>query len=458
MNITQENTDDLNVTLTVEITPEDYEERVTKVLKDYRKKTVMDGFRPGKVPFGLIRKLHRIPVLVDEVNKLLNESITKHIEENKLKVLGEPLPNEEKKEEFDWEKQDIFNFHVDLGLSPELEITLSEKIKIPYFKIIIDDELMQETITNYLTQLGEMKEVDEVGEEDMVEGILTETDHQENPLKNGITIENAVINITDIKDDNTRKSLLGKHKNERIVIEIKHAIPGENERAAMLKIKKEHLADVHPRFLFEITGIRRFQKAEENQETYDKLFGKDIIKSHEEFVEKIKEIIRQQLDGESNLQYQTDARKKMISLIQPHLPEDFLKRWLVTVNKDKFSSEEIEKDFPLFIEDLKWQLIRDKIAETTEIKITEEEIHDYAMAVTREQFKQYGLGYLPDEQAAQYAKERLTKEEDYNRFVTAIMNNKVFDYLKTEVKLDEKEISREEFSKMQKEENEKETK
>ncbi len=458
MNITQENTDDLNVTLTIEITPEDYKERVTKILKDYRKKAVMDGFRPGKVPFGLISKLHRVPVLVDEVNKLLNESITKHIEENKLKVLGEPLPNEEKKEEFDWEKQDIFNFHIDLGLSPELEITLSKRIKVPYYKITIDDQLTQETIDNYLTQLGEMKEMDEIGEENMVEGTLTETDQEGKPLKDGITTENAVINITDIKDENTRKSLLGKHKEEKIVLKIKHAIPGENERAAMLKIKEERLADVHPHFLFEITGIRRFQKAEENQETYDKLFGKDIIKSHEEFVKKINGVIRQQLDGESNLRFQTDARKKMISLVRPPLPEDFLKRWLIAVNKEKFSPEEIEKDFPVFIEDLKWQLIRDNIAEKTAIKITEEEIHDYAMAVTREQFRQYGLGYLPDKQVTQYARERLTKEEDHNRFVSAIMNNKVSDYLKTAVKLDEKEISREDFTKMQKEEKEKETK
>ncbi len=459
MNITQEQVDDLNITLAVEITPEDYEERVDKILRDYRKKAVMDGFRPGKVPFGLIKKLHRVPVLVDEVNKILNEAITGYVQENKLDILGEPLPNEEKKEEFDWEKQDTFRFYVDLGLSPEPEINLTKKIKVPYYKIKIDDELREETINSYLAQLGEMKSVDEVGEKDMLDGKLTETDPDGNPVENGIHIEEAVINMPDIKDEETKKSLLGKHKGDQVILEIKHIYPGEEERAAALKIKQENLEEVKPHFLFEIKDIRRFQDAEENQEFYDKLFGKDVVKTHEEFIEKIDDLLRHQLDSESNVRYQTDVRRKLISLINPPLPEAFLKRWLIATNKEKFTPEQIEKEFDLFLDDLKWQLIRDKIAEMAEIKVAEEELREYAMAVTREQFRQYGLGYLPDEQIAQYAEERLKKEEDYNRFVSGVLNNKVFDYLKTMIKLDEKEIARKDFFDMiEKEEKAKEEK
>ncbi|HHJ10431.1 MAG TPA: trigger factor [Bacteroidetes bacterium] len=445
MNITQENIDDLNVTLSVEISPEDYEERVTKILRDYRKKAVMDGFRPGKVPFGLIKKLHRVPVLVDEVNKILNESITNYVQENKLDILGEPLPNEEKKEEFDWEKQDTFRFFVDLGLSPKLEINLTKKIKVPYYKIKIDDELRKETINSYLAQLGEMKSVDEVGEKDMLDGKLTETDTGGNPVEKGIHIEEAVINMPDIKDEETKNSLLGKHKGDKVLLEIKHVYPGEEERAAALKTDRKNLEEVKPYFLLEIKDIRRFHNAEENQEFYDKLFGKDVVKTHEEFIEKIDDLLRHQLDGESNMRYQTEVRRKLISLINPPLPEAFLKRWLIAVNKEKFTPEQIEKEFDLFLDDLKWQLIRDKIAEMAEIKVGKEELREYAMAVTREQFRQYGMGYLPDEQIAQYAEERLKKEEDYNRFASGILNNKVFDHLKTVIKLDEKEISRKDF-------------
>ncbi len=436
------------MTLAVEITPEDYEERVTKILKDYKKKAVMDGFRPGKVPLGLIKKLHRVPVLVEEVNKILNESITNYIRDNNLDILGEPLPNEEKDDQFDWEKQDTFLFHIDLGLAPALEINLTKKIKIPWYKIEIDDELRQETINSYLAQLGEMKSVDETGEKDMVEGALTETDAEGNPVEKGIHIDMAVIHMADIKDEETKKILSGKHKGDKVLIEIKHLYPGEEERAAALRIQKEELETVKPHFLFEIKDIRRFQDAEENQEFYDKLFGKDVVKSHEEFMEKIDDLLRHQLDGESNMRFQKDAREKLISLINPPLPEDFLKRWLLAVNKDKFTPEQIDKEFDLFLEDTKWQMIRDKIADMAELTATQEELREYAMAVTREQFRQYGLGYLPDEQIAQYAEERLQKEEDYNRFVSGVLNNKVFDYLKTVVKLDEKKISRKDFFEM----------
>jgi trigger factor len=458
MNITQENIDDLNLTLNVEITPEDYEERVTKILRDYRKNANLKGFRPGKVPFGLINKMYRTPVLVDEVNKILNESVTQYIRDKKLNVLGEPLPSEEKKDEFDWEKDTVFRFYVDLGLAPEPEINLSKRIKIPYYKIKIDDEILQQTIDSYLSQLGQMVSVDVSEEEDMLEGILTETDEEGNPVENGIRVENAVLNLPAVKDKKTKKSLLGKKKGDKVLLEIALALPDEEERLSTLKITKEEMEGIKPHFLFEIKDIRRFQKAEENQETYDKMFGKDVVKSHEEFVEKIKESLQYQLDGESNSKYQHDVRKKLLSLVEIPLPEEFLKRWLLAANKEKFTPEQIDKEFDLFLEDLRWQIIRDKIAAEAELKVTHEEIKEYAMALTREQFRQYGLGYLPDEQIAQYAEDILKKEDEYNRIVSAILNNKVFNHLKTVIKLDEKEISREKFNKLldeDKKENEK---
>ncbi len=455
MNITQENNDDLNVTLAVEIGPEDYEERVMKILRDYRKKARFDGFRPGHVPLSLIKKMYHTPVLVDEVNKILNEAVTNYIRDNQLNVLGDPLPNEEKKEEFDWTKDTVFRFYVDLGLFPDPEINLSKRIKVPYYKIKIDDDLLRETIDNYLTQLGRMESVDEVGEEDMIEGVLTETTEEGEPRENGIRVENAVINMPAVKEKKTRKELLGKKKGDKVLVPIADILPDEEERANTLKTDKEKLNEVSPYFLLEIKDVRRFMKAEENQETYDRLFGKDAVKDHETFVEKIRESLRYQLDLESDSKYQKDVRKKLLSLIEVPLPEDFLKRWLIEANKGKLSPEQIDKEFDLFLEDLRWQIIRDKIAKEAGLQVTYEEIKEYAMALTRDQFRQYGLGNLPDEQVEQYANEILKKEDEYNRIVAAILNKKVFDHLKGVIKLDEKEISREKFRKMIEEEEEK---
>ncbi len=458
MNITQEKTDDLNLTLAVEIGPEDYEERVTRILRDYRKKARLDGFRPGHVPLGLIKKMYGTPVLVDEVNKILNEAVTNYIRDNKLNVLGEPLPNEEKKDEFDWNKDTVFRFYVDLGLAPDPEINLSKRIKVPYYKIRIDDELLQETIDNYLAQLGSMVSVDEVDDEDMLEGTLTEANEQGEPLPDGHHAENAVINMPAVTDKKTRKELLGRKKGDKVIVPLEKVIPDEEERANTLKIKKEELADLSPYFLFEIRDIRRFQKAEENQETYDRLFGKDVVKDHDTFVQKIRESLEYQLGLDSNAKYQKDVRKKLLSLIEVPLPKDFLKRWLIATNKEKYTPEQIEKEFDLFLEDLRWQIIRDKIAASANIQVTHEEIKEYAKALTREQFRQYGLGNLPDEQIEQYANEILKKEDEYNRIVSSILNNKVFDHLKSVIKLDEKEVSRDKFRKILEEDEKKDEK
>jgi len=456
MNITQDNIDELNVTLAVEIAPEDYEEKVTKVLKGYRKKAVMDGFRPGKVPFGLISKMHRVPVLIDEINKLLIETISDYIKENKLNVLGDPLPNNKKQEKLDWENQDTFRFHIDVGLAPELEINLSKRIKVPYYKIKIDDTLTNKYIDNYLEQLGQIVSSDQVREHDQIVAKFTETYPEGNPVEKGVFVEEAAISLPAVRDESVKQSLLGKQKGDKILLEIKKVFPDDNDLAEALKINKEKLYHIQPHFLFEIEDIKRFEKAQENQGAYDKLFGKDQVKNHEEFVRKINEIIRQRLDTDSEMLYHTDVKDKLVSFINPSLPEDFLKRWLVSLNKEKYTPEKIEKEFDMFLTDLKWQLIRDKIAEMNEIKIAGEEILEYAKAITREQFRQYGLENMADEQITRYTQEMLKKEDDYNKIVSGILDNKIYNHLKTIIKLDEKEISHEDFNKLYEEKLKKE--
>lgn len=447
MNVTQEKKDDLNMTIAVTMTPEDYEKDVDRVLHDYRKKVVLDGFRPGKVPFGLVKKMYGKSVLADEINKKFSEAIAGYITENKLNILGEPLPaRDEEPPDFDHQKE--FTLKVDVALSPEFEVNLSKKIKIPYYTIKIDDDLLKEYIDSYRKQLGELKDTETVGEADYLKGTLVEVNPDGAPVENGLKVEDAAISLAALKDDEARKLFIGKKTGDTVLLEMKKVFPNETDLAALLSVEKTQLDTLKPHFMYTISEIKRFTDAEENQAFYDKVFGKDEVKTHEEFVEKMKEIIRRNLDNESESRFGKDAVDKLVEVINPPLPEDFLKRWLKETNKGNFTEEQIDAEFDDFIHGLKWELIRDKIAQDQEIKVSEEEILEFAKAYTHSQFHQYGLGHLPEEEIEKFAREQMGKEENYRKFHANVLDRKVIDSLKTVVKIDDKKISREDFNKL----------
>jgi trigger factor len=454
MNIVKENANDLTAVLKVQITKEDYTEKVESMLADYRKKARIDGFRPGKVPAGMIRKMYGKGVLIEEVNKLISESLTNYIRDEKLNVLGEPLPNQNQKQ-IDFDNDTEYEFVFDIALSPEVEIKLSKKDKVVYYNIKVDEKLLESHTDNYTRKFGEFVDVEETTDNEMLSGNFTQLNENGEILENGIKVDDVRITIEYIKDEDIKKTFAGKKLADKITFDLRKAYPSDAEIASMLKIEKEVAANITGDFQFEITKLQRFQKAEINQELFDKAYGKDVVKSVEEFNAKLTEEIQQNFVKETDYRFLFDAKKKIVNKINPELPTEFLKRWLTIVNEGKFTAEQIEEEFPKFEEDLKWQVIKDQFIRTNEIKVEESEILDLAKEITAAQFAQYGLANMPDEQLATYAQEILKKDDERRNLYEKKFEDKVVNVIKDSVKLDIKEITTEDFQKLWEEEQKK---
>ncbi len=448
MNIHREDVDPLNATLKIEIQKKDYEARVEAVLKDYRKKARLDGFRPGKVPFGLIRKMYGKTVLIEEINKIISESLSRYITEENLSILGEPLPNEKEQKTIDWDHQEEFEFIFDLGLAPPIEVILSAKDKIPYYTIAIDNKIKETYKDDYLRKLGSFKSVEKAGEEDLLKGSINQLDVAGEIVETGISVEETSFSLGAVKDKAMVKKSIGKQVNDTIDFDIKKAFPNDTEITSILKIDKDQVPLTEPNFRFTIREISHFEKAEMNQEFFDKAFGEGNVTSETEFDKKIEEEIATQLAKESEFRFAIDVKEKMIKKVKMDLPSEFLKRWLKVVNKEKVTEEQIEKDFDHFENDLKWQLIQDQIIKDNEIKISEDEITEYAKEYAKMQFQQYGMSNIPDEYLTNYTKEMLGREEDAKKLYGRKYEEKVIEFIKEQVKLDNKKVSSDEFNKL----------
>lgn len=447
MNIVKENINDLNAVLRITITADDYSEKVENTLKDYRKKARIDGFRPGKVPAGLVKKMYGKGALIEEVNKLISESLTNYIRDEKLNLLGEPLPSKDQKTiDFDNEKE--FEFAFDIALSPKVEVKLSKRDKVPYYNIKVDKKLLETHTDNYARKFGEFKDVDVTTDIEMLSGNFAQLDEENNVLEDGIKADDVRITIEYIKDEEIKKTFGGKKVGDTVVFDVRKAYPSDSEIASMLRIDKEVAKNLNGNFQFEITKIQKFEKAEINQDLFDKAFGKDVVKTVDEFNAKLKEEIKANFKKDMDYRFMIDAKNKFIEKFNPELPTEFLKRWLVAINEGKFTPEQIEEEFPKFEEDLKWQVIKDQIIRDNEIKVEESEILDLAKEVTAAQFAQYGLANLPDEQLAVYAQEILKKDSERRNLYERKFEDKVVDFIKDSIKLDEKEITTEEFQKL----------
>ncbi len=447
MNITRENIDNLNAVLKVHIEKNDYQEKVEKVLRDYRKKANIKGFRPGMVPIDLIRKMYGLAVKVDEINKSVSESIHKYITDEKIDILGDPLPKTDEQEKFDFEKQDDFNFSFEMGLAPAFEVNSGKKDKVTSYEIIIDEKMRNDFVANYTRRYGEFKKEEATGEKDILKGKIEDVDEKGNQVPEGLFNENSTLAVDIIKDEEIKKNFIGKKENDSIDFDIRKAFPNEIEIAGLLGKKKEETEGLEGIFRFTIREITRFYSAEINQELFNRIYGENIVNSEEEFMKKIEEEITAGLKNETDFKLMQDIKKLILENTDFNLPEDFLKKWLLKVNENT-TEEQIEKEFDSFRKDLKWQLIRNKVARDNEIKISEEELQKEAENITRYQFRQYGLFYATDEQIASYARETLKREDDAKRIADKILEDKVLEKLKETVKTEEKKITAEEFNKL----------
>jgi trigger factor len=447
MNITRENTNELNAVLTVKIEKTDYVEKVENVLKDYRKKANIKGFRPGMVPIGLVRKMYGKAIQVDEINKIVTENIQQYLVDEKLEILGDPIPKADEQEKIDFDTQEEFTFSFELGLAPQFELKLSKKNKVSHYEISVDEKMKNDYLDNYTRRYGEFRNSDSIEEKDVVKGKIEAVENDGNPVSEGISIENTSLGIDLIKDEDIKKQFLGKEVNDAVTFDLKKAFPNDIEIAGLLKIKKEEVAGINGNFIFTVNEITRFHPAELGKELYDKIYGEGIVTTEEEFMKKIEEEIVASLTRESEFKLMQDIKKLALEKTDFQLPEEFLKRWLLRVN-EKTTEDLIEKEFDSFRTDLKWQLIRNKVAKDNEMKITEEELQLEAENITRYQFRQYGLFYATDEQISNYAKETLKREDDAKRIADKIIEEKVLTQMKELVKLETKSATVEEFNKL----------
>ena len=448
MNISRENIDDVNAIIKIVIEKADYEKEVADKLKEYRQKASIPGFRPGKAPAGLIKKRYGTAVLVEEVNKLLSHNLSKHLVEEKLNILGEPLPNEEQQKSINWETDENFEFAFDIALAPEVNVTLDKNQEFNYYTIAVSEEMIDQQVEHTSSQLGTNVPVEEASDNSSVRGNFVQLDAEGNEVEAGIQPENVLLAVDMMKDKEIQSSFVGCKKDDIIIFDPVKAFENRHEVSHMLNISKEEAEALNSEFRFTVTEILQFEKADLNEELFKKLYGEDTeVKTMEDFRAKIKEEIANSLTYSSEHKFTLDTRDTLIESNKIELPEAFLKRWLITINKE-LTTEQIEEEFDPFIKDLKWQLIKDSIAKENELKVTPEETEDFAKQMARAQYNQYGIYDIPDEQLNSFAQMLLEKPEEKERIYKKLHEDKVISVVKEKVSLNQKEVSQEEFNKM----------
>ena len=449
MKITRDNIDELNAVIKVVIEKSDYELKVENTLKDYRKKAKIDGFRPGMVPIGIIRKMFGKSVIAEEVNKVLEESLQDYFTKENITVLGDPLPHDDKEPEINWDSQSEFEFVFDIGISPEFEAPVNEKEKIPYYKIKIDDDARRQHVDRLVSRYGSFKETEQVTGNEMIKADIIQVDKQGQPVPEGVKVEDASLYLEFIKDEKMRKKFKDLRVGDELELDMHKAFPSEVDLAALLKIDKDKLKEIKDDFKLTLKSISVFEKPEINQDLFDKIYGKDVVKSKEEFDQQVDKELTASMEREGDYKFTADVKDYYLKKFKKNLPADFLKRWLLKVNEGKFTREQVDKDFEQFAGDLKWQLIKSRITRENDIKITEEELRAFIGFNLRMQFLQYyGIPNVPEETLAKYVEEALKDKSEIRRYSEKLIENKVFDLVKKNVKLEEKETTLEKFNKM----------
>jgi len=451
MNIKFESADKINGLMTISIEQADYQEAVDKKLKEYRKKAQVPGFRPGMVPMGLIKKQYGTAVKVDEVNRILGEKLYEYVRENKIQMLGEPLPNEEKQQPQDLAGDGPFEFVFDIAVAPEFKAELTGKDKVTFYNIKVDDKLIDDQVQMYASQAGEFVEAKEWSGNDTLKGDIRQLDKKGNTLEGGITVEGGMIMPSYVKGEDEKKKFDGAKLGDIITFNPKKAYPDNDaEVAALLKTDKEAVKDLDSDFSFQITEIRHFQPAAVDAKLFEKVFGEGV-KDEADFRQRIADSLKGQLVLNSDFKFLRDVRayvEKKVGDLQ--FPEALLKRVMLNNNKDK-GEEFVEKNFKASIDELKWHLIKEQLVAATGIKVEDADLKAVAKDAIRAQFAQYGMTNIPEDVLDNYAEEQLKKRENVESFVERAIDVKLTQALKGIVKLTEKEVTLDEFNKMMQE-------
>lgn len=451
MNISFENADKINGLLTLTIEKDDYQPEVDKILKDYRKKANIPGFRPGQAPMGLIKRQYGTAVKVDAVNKLLGDKIYEYIRENKIQMLGEPMPNTEKQPELDFEKDENFEFVFDIAVAPEFKIELSDKDSVDYYNIEVDDKLVDQQVDMFASRAGHYEKVEEydAAQNDMLKGDMRELDAEGNTKEDGIVVESAVLMPSYIKVDEQKALFDGAKLGNIITFNPKKAYPDSDvEVSSLLKIEKGQAANMTSDFTYQITEISRFTKAELNQELFDQVYGEGAVADEKAFREKIAEGIKLQLQGDQDYKFLVDVRAYAENKVgELQFPTELLKKIMLNNNKDK-GEKFVDDNFDASIKELKWHLIKEQLVAATAIKVEDADVKAVAKLAARAQFAQYGMNNIPEEYLEKYADDMLKDRKNIDSLVDRAVDMKLTAALKGVVKLNEKTVSLDEFNKL----------
>lgn len=434
MNIVKNQIDELNIQLTVTVAHDDYAEAEKKELQRCKRTAEFKGFRKGMVPMSLIERVYGERVLGEVVNKVLSDAINNFVKENNIKMVGEALPSEDQPE-IEWKSGNDFTFKFDIATTSEVNFELSKDDKVKVYEIKVSSEAKKEMKDNLLRQFGSLTDAEQAGEDDFVIVDFAQE---------GKTVEGSYVGVKNVEGE-AKSKFLGAKVGDQFDVNVNEAFTNESDRAYMLKVKKEELASLAPEFHVTVKEVKTFAPAEENQETYDKIFGENQVHNAEEFDKAVTARLEENYKQESDYKLSKDLREYLVKKADIKLPEEFLKRWLFNINDGKFSKEEIEKEAPAFFEDFRWQMVRGYIMQKFDLKIEEKDVHEAAQAYVAYQYASYGMGNVPEAILKDSVARVLQDENTSRRIVENVEATKVIEAVKGAVTLKAEKVSVEDF-------------
>ena len=439
MKVTKNQVDDLNMTVSIALDKSDWAEPRKKKLNEYRRTADIRGFRRGMAPMGLIEKLHGGQALAEAVNKLVTDALNGFIEENKLNLLGEPLPSE-KQSDNNWDDPDTFSFDFDLAVAPEVNLTVTADDKIPFYTVTVSEEALKDYKHGLLKQFGQLESGETAGEEDFVIADFVSGEQK---------IEGAYVALRSMSDE-IKKDFVGLKKGDVKEVDIVRSFPNEADRAAMFHVKKEELDTLPAVWTMTVNDVKTFVDAPLTQATFDQIFGEGNCKDEAEFEVKVKERLQEEYARESDYRYMIDAKEYLINKAAIQLPDAFMKRWIKTANEDKFTMEQIEAEYDLFAKDFRWNMIRTKIMKDQDMKVEKDDVMKQAKSMAAYQFAMYGMQNVPEEHLNRYAEQLLGDRQQAERIVEKVEDDLVLTWIRRTATLEEKEVSLEQMRELTK--------
>lgn len=447
MNVTRQEVNAETALLTVKVSPADYQSKVNSSLEKYRKQAKIPGFRQGKVPMGLVQKQYGKSVLAEELNKLVSDALYAYVQENKLEILGNPIPKEGTDVKGDFDKPDEFEFVYEIGYSPAIDLKLSNKSKYDYVQVKVDDKLIDQQLSDLRRRYGKLSSAEQAGDSDMLLVQLVELNDDES-IKEGGILHSSTVSLEFIEDKKAKAALVGKKVGDKLVVSATSLSRNENDKAAMLGITPNELANHSDKYQLTVNDIKHMEMAELNQELFDKLFGPAAVSSEKELRERIASDLKNMFANDSDRLLTRAVYRDLVENTPVNLPNDFLKRWIQLSNEKPITMEQIAADYDHYAKDLKWQLIQGHIFKSNDIKLDNEEVINFTKGLIVNQYAQYGIPAPEDAELTKQAAGALKNKEETNRIYDMLAEAKLTEYFKNTVKLSNKEISYDEFAEL----------